>query len=93
MVNSRPDLVVEIREEDLERVQTRCPEIVEPGVYIVDFKTAASKYDNLYYTGGLQALWYPLSWELEHPASAGSGHDLRRGDQGTLECQGSVAAV
>lgn len=67
VVNAQPDLAVYISEDDLPRVRERCPVLTRPGNYLIDFKTAGGKYDDLYYTGGTQALWYPMAWEIEFP--------------------------
>lgn len=66
LVTAKVDMCVDIAEDDLERIQARCPDIVEAGRYLVDWKTAASHYPKEYYAGGLQALWYPAAWEMEH---------------------------
>ena len=72
-VTARPDMVVEIRPEDLPRVHGRCPAVVEPGIYIIDLKTSDQPYSELYYKGGLQALWYPAAWNIQFPDSPCKG--------------------
>jgi hypothetical protein len=66
-VNAKPDLVVELGPAEVARASERCGTEIHPGRYIVDLKTEARVYDDMYYTGGLQALWYPVAWNQVHP--------------------------
>ncbi len=61
-VTARPDLVVDITEEDLPRIKSRV-ELPGPGRYIIDFKTAAGENDPLVYSESLQAVWYCNAWK------------------------------
>jgi hypothetical protein len=68
-LTAKLDLVVRIEREDLDRVRERCEGVVEPGCYVVDFKTSDQPYGSLYYRSGMQALWYPQAWNFQHPSS------------------------
>lgn len=67
VVNAKPDRVVYMDREALERVNQRHPEIRREGFYMVDFKTTGADYDSIYYREGLQNYWYPVAWELDNP--------------------------
>jgi hypothetical protein len=69
----KPDLVVRIRAEDLPRVQQRVPQLTQPGVYLVDFKTRDTHGSHDGYVHGLQALTYPALYNLQHPDDPCSG--------------------
>lgn len=73
-VTAKVDMVVELKEKNLENARKRLPDLM-PGRYIVDFKTAEqpSVGSELAYKMGLQALWYPLVWNLQNPHLTVSG--------------------
>jgi hypothetical protein len=60
-VSAMPDLVVSLKKEHVEMASARLGHVIAPGNYIVDFKTSDQPYSDLYYKGGLQALWYPIA--------------------------------
>lgn len=64
---ARIDMVVRIRASDLPRIQTRLPDLRTPGVYLLDWKTRDSHGGHDVYINGLQALTYPLLYNLQHP--------------------------
>ncbi len=66
------DMAVEMNQEDAERCQRRVPGI-EPGRYLVDWKTADGESDGVALTQGLQALWYPALWNICFPAMPADG--------------------
>ncbi len=67
VVNAKPDRVVWLEEEELERARQRCPELISRGYYMLDHKTTGGDYDEIYYREGLQNYWYPVAWELDNP--------------------------
>lgn len=66
VVNAKPDMVVHLTAADVEHVASRV-QLPGPGNYIIDWKTEDTPGADLKYMAGLQALWYPIAWELEHP--------------------------
>lgn len=64
-VTAMPDLVTELT--DTAAASARLGQFIEPGRYIIDFKTSDMPYDHTYYKGGLQALWYPFAWNELYP--------------------------
>lgn len=64
---ARVDMVVRISQCDLPRIQTRLPELHRAGVYLLDWKTRDSHGGHDGYLNGLQALTYPLLYNLQHP--------------------------
>lgn len=67
IVNAKPDRVVYMDRETVERVNLRQSDIRREGYYMVDFKTTGADYDSIYYREGLQNYWYPVAWELDNP--------------------------
>ena len=64
---ARIDMVVRIGASDLPRIQTRLPDLRTPGIYLLDWKTRDSHGGHDTYINGLQALTYPLLYNLAHP--------------------------
>lgn len=71
-VTGKVDMVTELQPKHLDAARQRLPEIT-PGRYIVDFKTADMPGSGIAYQLGLQAMWYPLLWNLQHPETPVSG--------------------
>lgn len=66
IVTARPDRVVYINESQVaDLAHSRGLVLPCAGEYIIDFKTASQKGEDLAYTEGLQALWYPLAYEIQ----------------------------
>ena len=65
-VTAALDMVVYMDTEACERAKRRGLTL-EPGHYIVDWKTADGPSNGVAYSEGIQALWYCYVWNNQHP--------------------------